>query len=154
MCQHKLTPFKGVAVICTTHSNGCVRFVLEPTEPNKNGERTKPEAFDVQDIYAISTDKIMEQTAKPPMIKMGTEVRDKITGWFTGTVVAITEILGAAPEYGVQPHELMQNGGTASAVYFLEKRLDVIEPVKEEKEPKKKPGGPERPFGGPDSRMR
>jgi hypothetical protein len=157
LCQHRFTPFKGIAVLRTTYSNGCVSYLLQPTEANQKGERIKPQSFDVQDIYAVSANEVMEQTAKP-MIKMGTEVRDKISGWFTGTVTAITELLGAAPEYAVQPHQLTDDGEPASAVFFLETRLEaidqIIKPVKEKKEPKKRPGGPERPFGGPENRMR
>ena len=57
-------------------------------------------------------------------IKLGSEVREKITG-FKGIVTAHCEYLTGCDRYCVQPTELL-NGAPQDSIYFDEGQLEVV----------------------------
>jgi hypothetical protein len=81
------------------------------------------------------------------MIDLGTNVRDKITG-FEGVVMARTQYINGCDRYAVQAQELHE-GKPVDWVHFDENQLEVIpKPSAPVKLDKTAPGGP-RPAPKP-----
>jgi len=74
------------------------------------------------------------------MIKLGSKVRDPITG-LTGIAVVRSEWLWGCVRIGIQPNEI-KDGKPVEETWFDENRLEVV--VKEKGEKSKLTGGPGR----------
>ena len=81
------------------------------------------------------------------MIKLGSKVRDNITG-LTGIAIARTEWLHGCARVVVEPQEL-KDGKPIEAICFDEQRPDVLEerPVLTSKDSSAKTGGPQNDPG-------
>lgn len=75
-------------------------------------------------------------------LELGTEVREKITG-FTGVVVCRTEYLTGCNRYSVQSKKLGKEGKPQDWVSFDEDQLLVVGKKKEERKVKTTGGNPD-----------
>ena len=122
-----ISGFTGVIINRSAHLFGCAQYGLAPQELSTDGSPRKTEHFDearievVEDIDALKEDNSYDSIFT---IKLGTEVKDKVSG-FEGKVLVIVENMNNCSQYYVEP-PVDKEGKTRDGNWFDEGRLSVI----------------------------
>ncbi len=135
-----VTGFEGVVVNITTWLNGCVRYGLKPREL-RDGVPIATQHFDVEQLEPVRGKRpSVGKVGKIKPAKLGSKMRDTITG-YEGTVVATLVYINGTRTAALQAGEL-KDGKPHDNQWFDVERLEPVAPA---------PVRKTRPSGGPQS---
>jgi hypothetical protein len=115
----------GFAVARTEWLYGCARIGLEAQELNKDGKREEIGWYDEQRIEEIEKNAFPITPNPEVNIKLGSKVKDKLTG-FTGMAVAKTCWTSGNVSFAVEPTTLHE-GKPIDPHSFEWQRIELIE---------------------------
>jgi len=120
-----VTGTEGIAVARTEWLYGCARIGVECQELAKDGKLKEIGWYDEQRIEEISKDAFPVQVNAETNIKLGSKVRDKVTG-FTGMAVAKTCWTSGNVTIAIEPTTLHE-GKPIDPHSFEWQRVELIE---------------------------
>jgi hypothetical protein len=139
-----ITGATGIAVGRCDWLYGCSRVAVESTVPGKDGKPADCQWYDEQRVEVTEEGKHPAAPAKPCNIQLGSEVRDRVTG-FAGLAVAKTVWLGGNTLVMIEPTRL-HDGKPVDSHSFDVDRVELVQkadpPVS--KSSSARSGGPQR----------
>lgn len=127
IAKDTISGFQGVIIARNAHLFGCAQYGLAPQELASDGSPRKTEYFDESRIEIVDETNAVkgeDQYALIFDVPLGTEVKDKVSG-FQGKVLVVLEQLHNCSNYYVEP-PVDNDGKPRDGMWFDEGRLVVI----------------------------
>lgn len=147
------TGFQGVFSFYEEWLYGCNRVGIAPTEL-KDGVPQRSQIFDEQRVEFVSDGYPYDDTPGPAAaISLGSDVRDKVTGFEGFASVRVTN-LNSTALIGIESRKLKE-GKPIEMPTFDEGRVELVKPEKPivNAGSKARTGGPQRPYHSVDGRF-
>lgn len=122
--RDRISGFTGVAVSRTSWLHGCIRIAVSPQKLDKDGKRIDSYVYDEPQLEVISASESVTEKSDSPEIKLGSEVRDRISG-FAGVVTSRTTFLHSCARISVSSQEVDKEGKHIDGYAFDEPQLEV-----------------------------
>lgn len=127
VAKDSISGFEGVIIARNAHLFGCAQYGLAPQELSSDGTPRQTEFFDeariviIDEASAVYGDDVYNEIFTIPL---GTEVKDKVSG-FCGKVMVAIEYHHNCNNYFVEP-PVDKKGKPQDGRWFDEGRLEII----------------------------